>query len=169
MYLALCWVFFYMLSSWNLLISYCCCSVIKLCLTLCNLQHTRLPSPSLSPGVCSNLCPLSQWCHPFNSSSVAPFLPWIISSIRVFSNESALCIRWQKYWSFTFSISPSNEYSGLISFRIDSLVWSPCSPKDSQESSPAPQFESISSSTLSLLYGPTLTSIHDYWKNHSFY
>ena len=88
-------------------------------------------------------------------------LPSIFPSIRVFSNESALRIRWLKYWSFSFSISPSNEYSGLISFRIDWFdplaVWG-----NSQESSPAPQFESISSSVFSLLYGPTLTSVQEY-------
>ena len=95
------------------------------------------------------------------------FLPSVFPSIRVFSNELAFCIRWPKYWSFNFSISPFNEYSGLISFRID-LFWSPCSPSDSQESSPTPQFKSINSSALSLLHGPTLTSIHDHWKNHSF-
>ena len=93
-------------------------------------------------------------------------LPSIFPSIRVFSTVLALCIRWPKNRSISFSISPSNEYSGLISFRID-WVWSPCCPRDSQESSPA-QFKSISSSTLSLLYGPALTSVHDYWKNHSF-
>ena len=91
------------------------------------------------------------------------FLPLIFPSIRVFSNELVLHIRWPKYWSFSFSISPLNEYSGSISFRMDwRLDWSPCSPRDSQESSPAPQFESINSSVLSLLYGSTLTSMHDY-------
>ena len=80
------------------------------------LQHIRLPYP-LFPGVCSNSCPLSQWCYLTISSSVAPFS--IFPSIRVFSYESALHIRWPKYWSFSFSISPSNEYSGLISFKID--------------------------------------------------
>ena len=89
-------------------------------------------------------------------------LPSVFPSIQVYSNELALHIRWPKYWSF--SISPSNEYSGLIFFRID---WSPCSPRDPQESSPAPQFKSIGSSVLNLVYGPTLTSLHDYWKNHS--
>ena len=69
-------------------------------------------------------------------------------------------MRWPKYWSFSFSISPSNEHPGLISFRKDCL--NPCSPRDSQESSPIPQFESINSSVLSLLHSPTLTSIHDY-------
>ena len=88
------------------------------------------------------------------------FLAPIFPSIRVFSNELALAIRWPRYWRF--SISPSNEYSRLISF------WSPCTPRDSQESSPAPQCKSISSSTLSFLYSPALTSIHNYWKNHNF-
>ena len=110
-------------------------------------------------------------CHPLL------LLPSIFPNIRVFSNESVLCIRWPKYWSFSFSISPSNEYSGLISFRIQwiyrtdllsgGLVGSPCSPRDSQESSPTPQFKSITSLVLSFLYGPTLTSMRDYWKNHS--
>ena len=94
--------------------------------------------------------------------------PSIFPSIRVFSNESVLCIRWPKYWSFSFSISPSNEYSELIYFRTDWFDRSPCSPRDSQEPTPAPQLENISSLALDLLYGPTLTSIHDYWKNHSF-
>jgi len=100
-------------------------------------------------------------CHPL------PFLPSIFPSIRVFSNESSLCIGWPKYWSFIFSISPSNEYSGLISFRID---WFDLLAVHGtlQESSPTPQFKSINSLMLSLLYGPILTSIHDYWKKHSF-
>ena len=95
-------------------------------------------------------------------------LPSIFPSIKVFSNESALSIRWPKYWSFSFSISPSNEHPGLINLLQDGLVGSPCSPRDSQESSPTPQFKSINSSALSFLYSPPLTSIHDYWKNHSF-
>ena len=98
-------------------------------------------------------------------------LPPIPPSIRVFSSESALHIRWPKYWSFSFSfsISLSNEYSGLISFRIDWFDFLAVQGT-LQESSPAPQFESNSSLVLSriLLYGPTLTSIHDYWKNPSF-
>ena len=94
-------------------------------------------------------------------------LPSIFPSIRVFSNELALRIRRPKYWSFSFKISPSNEHSRLISFRMD-WFGSPCSPRDSQESYPTPQFKSINSSALSFLYSPTLTSIHDYWKNYSF-
>ena len=96
--------------------------------------------------------------------------PSIFPSIRIFSNESVLHIRWPKHWSFSFSISPSNEYSGLISFRIGNqldLVGFPCSPRDSQESSPTPQFKSINSLVLSFLHSPTLTYIHDHWKNHS--
>ena len=82
------------------------------------LQHARLPFPSPSPRACSDPCPLSQWCHPTISSSVFPFSSCLQSfPALVFSNESAFPIRWPKYWSF--SISPSNEYSGLISFRID--------------------------------------------------
>ena len=90
------------------------------------------------------------------------FLPSVFPSIRVSSNESVLRIRWPKHWSFSFSISPSNEHPGLISFSVG-LVGSPCSPRDSQESSP-PQFKSINSSVLRFLYNPTLTPIHDYWK-----
>ena len=81
-------------------------------------------------------------CHPLL------LLPSIFHSIRVFSNESVLHIKWPKYCSFSFSISPSNEYSGLISFRMDGLVGFPCSPRDSQESFPTPQFKSINSSAI---------------------
>ena len=86
------------------------------------LQHARPPCPSPTPGVYSNLCPLSQWCHP-TISSCHPLLlpPSIFPSTRVFSNKSALRIRWPKYWSFSFNISPSTEHSVLISFRIDWL------------------------------------------------
>ena len=87
-------------------------------------QYTRLPCPSLSPGVCSNLCPLSQWCH-FNHlilCCLLLLLPSIFPSMRgFFPNELALHIRWPKYWSFSFSISPSNEYWGLIFFSTDWL------------------------------------------------
>ena len=78
--------------------------------------------PSPISRVYSNTCPLNQWCHPTISSSVVPFSsPSIFPSIRVFSNESALLSRWPKYWSLNFNIKPSNEHSGLMSFRIDSL------------------------------------------------
>ena len=94
-------------------------------------------------------------CHPLLLTSI--FL-----SIRVFSNESVLHIRWIKYWSFSFSISPSNEYLRLISYRID--WFDLLAVQGTLESSPIPQFKSINSLVLSLLYHPTLTSIHDYWK-----
>ena len=130
------------------------------------LPHVRLPCPSPTPEACSNMSlelvvPSNHliFCRPLL------LLPSIFPSIRVFSNESVLHIRWPKYWSFSFSLSASNEYSGLISFRMDwfdLLV-----VQDSQESSPTPQFKSITYSALSFLYSPTLTSIHDHWKNHS--
>ena len=83
------------------------------------LQHARLPCPSPSPGACSNSCPLSRWCHPTISKSVVPFSSCLRSSQhRGLCCESVCRIRWPKYWSFSFSISPSNEYSGLISFRM---------------------------------------------------
>ena len=93
-------------------------------------------------------------------------LPSIFPSIRVVSNESALHIRWPKYWSFSFSISLFNEYSGQISFRMDWLDL--LAVQGTLESSPTPHFKKINSLVLSFLYGPTLTFIHDYWKNHSF-
>ena len=87
------------------------------------LQHVRFPGPSPSPRTCSKSSPLSQWYYPTISSSVCPllFLPSIFPSIRIFSSDWVLRIRWPKYWSFSFSISPSNGYSVLISFRMDCL------------------------------------------------
>ena len=98
------------------------CSGAQLCPTLRphGLQHTRLPCPSLPPGTCSNSCPFSQWCHPTISSSLPPSPPaFSLSRHQGLFKKSVLHIRWPKYWSFT--VSPSNEYSGLISFRIDWL------------------------------------------------
>ena len=129
------------------------------------LQHTRPHCPSPSPRACSNSCPSSWWCHPTISSSVVPFsshLQLFPASGLVFSNELALRIKCPKYWSFNFSISASNKYSGLISFRID---WFDLLAVHGtlEESSPTPQFKNINSLALSL-HGPTLTSIHDCWK-----
>ena len=86
--------------------------------------------------------------------------PSIFPSIRVFSSESVLHIRWPKYWSFSFNISPSNEYSGLISFRIDRLDL--LAVQGTLKTSPTPHFKGINSLALCLLYGPTLTSVHNY-------
>ena len=92
--------------------------------------------------------------------------PSIFPSINVFSNELVFPIRWPKYWSFSFNISHSNEYSGLISFRMDWLDL--LQSKGHSRISPTLQFKSINSSVFSFLYSPTLASIHNYWKNHSF-
>ena len=108
--------------SWELLLLFSC-SVVSDTLRPNGLQHTRLPCPSPHPGVFSNSCQWSQWCHPTICSSVIPmssFLSSIFPSIRAFSNELVLLIRRPKCWSFSFSISTSSEYSGLISFR---MVW----------------------------------------------
>ena len=152
------------LPVWSLTGLCCCCSVS--CVQLFATQRTAVHQDSLSITISWSLLKL------MSIESVMPsnhlilccpllLLPSILPSIRVFSNELAHRIRWPKCWSF--SISPSNEYSGLISFRIDLM-----SKGLSRLSSPAPQFESIDSSALSFLYGSILTSLHDYWKNHSF-
>ena len=98
-------------------------SVVSDSLWLHEPKHSRPPCPSPTPVVYSNSCPLSWWCHPTISFSVRPLLllPSIFPSVREFSNESSLCIRWPNYWSFSFNISPSNEHSGLISFRMNWL------------------------------------------------
>ena len=144
------------------------CSVVSYSLRPRGLQHTRLPCPSPSPRVCSNSCLLSQWCHFNNHTLCHPLLlrSSVFPSIRVFSSELALCIRWPKYWSFNFSISPSNKYLRLISLRIgwfDLLAV--------QETLKS-LLQHHSSKALilwhSAFFSPPLTSIHDYWKNRSF-
>ena len=145
-------------------------SVAQWCLTLLlhRLQHASPPCPSPTPRVpklmsIESVMPSSHLilCHPL----LLP--PSILPSIRVFSNESAICIRWPKYWSFSFTISPFSEYSGLLSFRMDWLdllaVQGTLKSLLQHHSS-----KSINYLAFSFLYGPTLTSIHDYWKNHSF-
>ena len=131
------------------------------------LQHFRHPCPSLSPRVCSNWCPLSQWYCLTISSSVAPFssCPQSFPASESFTMSQLFASVGQSIWSFSFSISPSNEYSGLFSFMIN--WFDLLAVQGTLTSPPAPQFES-NSSTLSLIYGPSLTSIYDYWKNHSF-
>ena len=96
-------------------------SVVSHSLQPHGLHHARLPCLSPTPKAYSNSCPSSQCCHPTILCPPLLLLPSIFPSLRVFSNESVFPIRWPKYWSFSFSISPSNEYSGLISFRVDWL------------------------------------------------
>ena len=153
-------------------LSCCCCSVAHPRLTLCNPMDCSTPClsvPRISWSLPKFMCialvmpssHLTLWCSLL-------CLPSVFPSIRVFSDESVLGIRWPEYWSFSFSISPSNEYLVLISFRMDWLdllvVQGTLKSLLQHHSSKA-----SSSSVLSFLYGPTLTSIHGYWKNHSFY
>ena len=140
-------------------------SVTQSCLTPCDPVHYRKPGfpvlhhlPELAQTHVHWVGDATQPSHPLSSPS-PPALNF--SNFRVFSNESALHIRRPKYWSFTFSLSPSHEYSGLISFRID---WFSLQSKGSQESSPTPWFNSINSSVLSFHYSPTLISTRDHWK-----
>ena len=130
-------------------------AALQVSLSITNSQHSHklMSIKSMMPSNHLILCCPLLLLHP-----TAP-------SIRVFSNESILRMRWPKYWSFSFSIIPSKEIPGLEEIP---LVGSPCSSRDSQESSPTLQFKCINSSVRSFLYSPTLTSIHDYWKNHSF-
>ena len=128
-------------------------------------QHARPPCPSPTPGVHSNSCPLSQWCHPAISSCLPLLPPSIFPSIRVFSNEPVLHIRWPKYWSFRLSISSSNEYSGLISFRMDWLDL--LAFQETLKSLLQHHSSKASIIRHSFLHSPNLTSIHDHGKNHS--
>ena len=127
-------------------------------------QHT---CPSPTPGVCSNSCPLCQWCHPTISSSVVPFL----SHLQSFPASGSFPISQSLHQVgevLEFQLQhQSFQWIFRTDFLWDWLVWVPCSPRDSQGSSPIPQFKSINSSAFSFLYSPTLTFIHDYWKNHS--
>ena len=121
--LELCSIFRYFMASLVCQMLFFSHSVVSDSLKFHKLQHTRPPCPSLCPRVCSNSCPLSQWCQP-TIILCCPLLllPSIFSSIKVFSSESALRIRWPEYWSFSFRISPFNEYSGLISFGLTGLI-----------------------------------------------
>ena len=126
------------------------------------MQHASFPVPEFAQIMSIELVMLSNCLILYRPLLLQPS---VFPSIRVFSSESHLCIRWPECWSF--SISPSNEYSGLISFRID--WFDLLAVQGTQESSPAPQFKGISSQVLSLLYGPALTSLYDCWENRSFY
>ena len=121
-------------------------------------QNTRPPCPSPTPRVYPNSCTFSRWCHPTISSSVVPFSSCLQSFPASGSFLSQLFpLGGQSMGGASASVLPMNIQG-----------WFPCCPRDSQESSPAPQFASTSSLALSFLYSPTLSSIHDYWKNHSF-
>ena len=144
------------------------CSVMSDSLRPLEPQHTRPPCPSPTPIVHPNPCPSSQWCHSTILSSVVPFS----SSLQSFPASGSFLMS-QLFTSGGQSIGVSASALVLPMNTQDWpplgwLVGSPCSPRDSQESSPTPQFKSINSSVLSFLYSLTLTSIHDHWKNHSF-
>ena len=144
-------------------------SVTQSCLTLSNLMDSSMPGLPVHHPILELARTHVHWSvipsnhfilhRPLLLSSIFP-------SIRVFSDESTLHMRWLKYWSFSFSISSSNEHPGLISFRVDWLDL--LAVQGILKGSPTPQFKSINSLALSFPYSPTLTSIHDYWRNHSF-
>ena len=150
-----------------------CCSVVSDSLQPHELQHARPPSASPTPGVHSIPYPSSRWCHP-TISSCHPLLPLlsVVPSIRLFSSESVLHIRWPKYWSFSFHISLSNEYSGLISLRIDwfdLLAVQGTLKSLLQHHSSKSSILQCSAFFIVKLSSPYMTtSIHDYWNNHSF-
>ena len=147
----------------NLVVQFSC-SVMSDSLQPRGLWHARLPYPSPTPGAYSNSYPSSQWCHPTISSSVVPFP----SHLQSFPASGSFP-RSQFFASGAQSIGTSASAS-VLPMNIQDLFplgwtgWISCSPKDSQESSPTPQFKNITSLALSLLYGPTLISIHDYWR-----
>ena len=134
-------------------------------LWLHGLQHARPPCPSPTPKACSNSCPLSLWCHPTISSSVIPFFSCLQSfpASRSFSSDSVLHIRWLKYWSLSFNIHPCNEYSGLISFRMD---WLDLFAVQGTLKSLL-QYHSSKSSVLQCSAFFMVQLSHDSWKNHS--
>ena len=134
------------------------------------LKHARPPCPSPAPGAYSNSCPLSQWCHPTISSSVVLFS----SCLQSFPASGSF--QWVSTLHQVAKVLESFQWIFRADFLYNGLVWSPCSSRNSQESSPTPQFKSINSKkkkksinslALSFVYSPTLTSIHDYWKNNS--
>ena len=148
-----------------------CCLVAKSCATLCDppgLQHTRLPCPSLSPGVYSNSCPMSQWCHPTISSSVTPFS----SHLQSFPTSGSFLMSW--LFASGGQIIGASALASVLSMNIQGWFhlrltgWISLQSKGLSRVFSKLQFKDINSLALCLLYGPTLTSIHDYWKNHNF-
>ena len=143
------------------------CSVVSDSLQPPESQHARPPCPSPTPGVHSDSHPSSQWCHPAISSSVVPFssCPQSLPASESFPMSQLFTWGGQSTGvSALASFLPKKSQGYLLQ---NGLVGSPCSPRGSQESSPTPQFKSINSLALSFLHSPTLTSIHDHWKNHS--
>ena len=131
------------------------------------LQYTRLPCPSPTPELTqTHVHRVSDTCNHLILCRPLLLLPSIFPSIRVFSNESILFIRWSKYWSFSFSVSPSNEYSGLISFRMDWFVL--LAVQGTLKSLLLHHSQKHQFFSSQLPYSPILISKHDYWKNYSF-
>ena len=144
------------------------CSVVSDSLGPDGLQHARLPCLSPTPGACSNSCPSSRWYYPTISSSVVPFSSCLLyfPTSRSFPMSQFFVSGRQGIGaSASVSVLPMN-IQGLFSLGLTSLIF--LQSKGPQESSPAPQFKSISCAAQNFLYSPTLTSIHDHWKNHSF-
>ena len=142
-------------------------SVVSDSLWLHESQHTRPPCPSPTPGVHSDSCPSSRWCHPAISSSVVPFSTCPQSLPPSESFPMSQLFAWGGQSTGVSALASFLQRNPRADLLQNALVGSLCSPRDSQESSPTPQFKSIHSSALSLLHSPTLTSIHDHRKNHS--
>ena len=140
------------------------CSVVSDSLRPHGLQHTRLPCPTAR--ACSDSCPSSQWCHPtISSSDTTLLLRSVFPSIRVFSSESVSHIRWAKYWSFSFIVSPYNEYLGLIFFRMD---WLDLLAVQGTLNSLIQHHSSKASILQHSAFFIVQLSQHDYWKNQTF-
>ena len=166
---------------WTFVVFFCCClnssytldqSVQFTCAVLSNslwphgLQHARLHCPSTAPRACSNSCPSSQWCQPTMFCSPLLLLPSIFPSIRIFLMSQLFASGGQTIGaSASTSVLPKYIQDW---FPLELTSWISLLSKELSRVFPTPQFKSINSSVLRFLYGPTLTTIHDYWKNHSF-
>ena len=146
-------------------------SVAQLCPTLCDPMNCSTPDlpvcPSPTPGVHGDSHPLSQWCHPAISSSVVPFSSCPQSLPASESFPMSQLFAWGGQSTGVSALASFLQRNPRADLLQNGLVGSPCSPRDSQESSPTPQFKSIHSSALIFLYSPAVTSMYDYWKNHS--
>ena len=131
------------------------------------LHHARPPCPSPTPGVLSDSHPSSWWCHPAISSSVIPFSSCPLSFATSGSFQMSQLFTWGGQSTGVSALASFLPKKSRVDLLLNGLVGSPCSPTESQESSPTPQFKSINSLALSFPHSPTFTSIHDHWKNHS--